>query len=186
MLYWTRKEAVEKEQELHDLMPFLGGRGEKGESEVNDDCDILKTNDGTMVMLIKAEVADWAREPCLAEENASSPLGCMLSTPFEHKTEPLSHSPLLLGVSRGYCSGQRGWAKCPLWARAFNIKVYFLFTAFSWPRWPRAEWSGNHVLKMESTTLGTELSAKRSNCPGWLPIPDSNTRNTLGHLVKAA
>ena len=40
-----------------------------------------------MVMLIKAEVADWAKG--LVAENACSPLECMLSTPFEHKTEPL-------------------------------------------------------------------------------------------------
>ena len=92
---------------------------------------------------------------------------------------------LLLGVSRGYCSGHCGAAEMPLWARAFKIKIYFLFTSFSWPRWPRAEWPGSHVLKMESTTLGTEPSAKRSSCPGWLPIPDSDTRNNLGHLVKA-
>lgn len=38
-------------------MTFSLGAGEEEELEAKDDCDILKTNDGNMVLLIKAKVA---------------------------------------------------------------------------------------------------------------------------------
>ena len=132
----------------------------------------------------KSRSGRLSKGPCSRECLQSAGMHALHSFWAQNRT-PVA-APLLLCVSRDYCSGQCGWAEMQLWARVFKIKVYFLFTAFSWPRWPRAEWPGSHLLKMESTTLGTEPSAKWSSCPGWLPIPDSNTRNTLGHLVKAA
>lgn len=188
MLFWTRKQAVEKERGLHrwriqDLMTFSPGAGEEEELEAKDDCDILKTNDGNMVMLIKAKVAVWRKG--LVAENASCPSKCTLYTPLEHKNRTHVPGPLLLGLARGQCSGLWCSAEMLLWDRAFKAKVYFLFTAFSWPRWPRAEWPRSHVLKMESTTLGRQPSAKRSSYPGQLAVQTLTLWIIWGHLVKA-